>query len=718
LSATPTPLMPGEELTYTLTFSNSGTQALNDADLTLRLPTGVTVLNNGGGTLLGNNIIWSIDQLNSGTSDRRQVQVQDSINDVSHVLYAQAEIDDKVGVAGPDVRASLLTPFRNNRPLELALTVSDDPLVRGQGFFYHLTVANTNPTSGAPMENVRIWGMVPQLAAFGPGRITGASASGCDRYDGCYYGHILTLSVGTLLPGESREIQIPVWTKNDASFGHLVPIRFFGSYDADPLIEPVIVADTIAIEQFKTLDINLSANPAPIMPSGQLIYELLYGNTDFAAANGSLELTLPDQVQVLDSDGGIQTGNIIVWDNIGPLGSGRGSRRQVVVEDTRGLEGRLLQAEARLVNDASFKSWAARSALSVSARTVVPLSMTAALSKDPLAQGDDFRYELMVTNTNPISGASLENVRIQWMVPNELKAFGPGSITGASASGCDRYDGCYYGHIVTLTIGTLDPGESREVYIPVTVKDDLIPGILFETHFIGNANFPNGVNIQQLTATVGALIGEYAVTVPTHALTVTTTGTGTGTVSSNPAGINCGSDCSQSYPEGASVTLTANPDSNSTFAGWSGACSGSGTCVVTMDAAKNVTATFALENSDPATTLITHYYVSILEREPEEEGLAFWKDQIAEKQANGEDVKPVFRAMAAFFFFSEEYIGRNTTNIQFLTNLYLTFFQREPDDEGLEFWLVQLVGGMSRNQAMQGFLFSPEFTSFMEELGF
>jgi hypothetical protein len=125
-----------------------------------------------------------------------------------------------------------------------------------------------------------------------------------------------------------------------------------------------------------------------------------------------------------------------------------------------------------------------------------------------------------------------------------------------------------------------------------------------------------------------------------------------------------------------------------------------------------------ITGGDPATTLITHYYVSILEREPDEDGLAFWKNQIAEKQAQGEDVKPVFREMASFFFFSEEYLARNTTNIQFLTNLYLTFFQREPDDDGLEFWLTQLVLGSPRYDVMLGFLFAPEFTEFMEALGF
>lgn len=76
------------------------------------------------------------------------------------------------------------------------------------------------------------------------------------------------------------------------------------------------------------------------------------------------------------------------------------------------------------------------------------------------------------------------------------------------------------------------------------------------------------------------------------ALTVTKAGSGTGTVTSNPAGIDCGSTCGANYPDGTVVTLTAAPDAGSAFSGWSGACTGAGSCVVTMNAAKSVTATF------------------------------------------------------------------------------------------------------------------------------
>jgi hypothetical protein len=87
----------------------------------------------------------------------------------------------------------------------------------------------------------------------------------------------------------------------------------------------------------------------------------------------------------------------------------------------------------------------------------------------------------------------------------------------------------------------------------------------------------------------------FSVTPPpsTYVLNVTKNGLGTGIVASNPAGINCGTTCSASFASGALVTLEAMPDAGSTFTGWGGACSGAGSCTVTMSQTQNVTTTFA-----------------------------------------------------------------------------------------------------------------------------
>ena len=86
------------------------------------------------------------------------------------------------------------------------------------------------------------------------------------------------------------------------------------------------------------------------------------------------------------------------------------------------------------------------------------------------------------------------------------------------------------------------------------------------------------------------------------ALKVTTTGGGSGQVNSSPAGIDaCGTPagaCQASYDEGTVVTLTAQPAAGSEFAGWSGGCSGTGACQVTVGAGATPTARF--EKAPPA----------------------------------------------------------------------------------------------------------------------
>ncbi|HKG92307.1 MAG TPA: hypothetical protein VKA84_10465, partial [Gemmatimonadaceae bacterium] len=89
----------------------------------------------------------------------------------------------------------------------------------------------------------------------------------------------------------------------------------------------------------------------------------------------------------------------------------------------------------------------------------------------------------------------------------------------------------------------------------------------------------------------------------TLTVTVAPEGTGRGTVATSPpGGIDCGADCSEQYPHGTAVALVAVPDENSVFAGWSGACSGSGPAVVTMDADKTCTARF---DPKPRTLTVT-----------------------------------------------------------------------------------------------------------------
>jgi hypothetical protein len=82
---------------------------------------------------------------------------------------------------------------------------------------------------------------------------------------------------------------------------------------------------------------------------------------------------------------------------------------------------------------------------------------------------------------------------------------------------------------------------------------------------------------------------------PNFTVTVEKTGGGDGTITSTPAGINCGAMCVAAFSPGTTVTLTAAATAGSTFLGWTGGtCSGTAPCNVTGDA--TVTAQFAPNN--------------------------------------------------------------------------------------------------------------------------
>lgn len=78
----------------------------------------------------------------------------------------------------------------------------------------------------------------------------------------------------------------------------------------------------------------------------------------------------------------------------------------------------------------------------------------------------------------------------------------------------------------------------------------------------------------------------------TAPLAVTKVGDGAGTVTSEPAGIDCGASCAARFVEGAEVALKAEPAAGSRFVGWSGACSGAGSCSLEIGEAQAVRAEF------------------------------------------------------------------------------------------------------------------------------
>ncbi|MDM8523025.1 hypothetical protein QUF80_06585 [Desulfococcaceae bacterium HSG8] len=164
----------------------------------------------------------------------------------------------------------------------------------------------------------------------------------------------------------------------------------------------------------------------------------------------------------------------------------------------------------------------------------------------------------------------------EYLLTVEKDGAGSGTVSAIPA-GIDCGDDCsetYEEGTVTTLTATADEG----------------------SEFAGWSGACTGTEACVITAdqaqTVTAAFDEIPVVTPEYALTVEKSGAGSGTVSGDPVGIDCGDGCSETYEEGTVITLAAAADEGSEFAGWSGACTGTDTCIVTMTEAQNVSAVF------------------------------------------------------------------------------------------------------------------------------
>lgn len=115
-------------------------------------------------------------------------------------------------------------------------------------------------------------------------------------------------------------------------------------------------------------------------------------------------------------------------------------------------------------------------------------------------------------------------------------------------------------------------------------------------------------------------------------------------------------------------------------------------------------------------SLVSHYYRSILRRAPDAGGKAFWESEATRVANLGVNVNEAWFAMAMSFFSSAEYQAFNRSSIEYIRDLYTTFFNREADTAGLTFWLSELSAGLPREVAVISFMFSAEFTSFAQAI--
>lgn len=143
------------------------------------------------------------------------------------------------------------------------------------------------------------------------------------------------------------------------------------------------------------------------------------------------------------------------------------------------------------------------------------------------------------------------------------------------------------------------------------------------------------------------------------------------------------------------------------FAGGSGdgqyAYSGTGSSTVISEAV-GTAAQVAVKN------FVIRLYELVLGRTPETDGLANWYNALVTGSQTGAEA-------AQGFFFSEEFLNKNTSDTEYLETLYRTMLDRPSDSSGLAYWLDVMDTGFSRTYIYRGFAESTEFSQICANAG-
>ena len=310
--------------------------------------------------------------------------------------------------------------------------------------------------------------------------------------------------------------------------------------------------------------VDISASPDQVTTGDPVTMTLTVANGGPGSGGITATVAIPDELTVSNLPAECAESATGLDCSYGVVGAGNFVTRNYTVSAT--ASGNFTQTATVFGDDVPGNNTDSQDTLHLSS----DLALTIDDSADPVAVGADYQYDIDYENNG--TGAPNPVIDIDF----------PAAVQVTDYPTADCIEGA--GDLI-CTGPEIGPGGGGTFTIDVQAT---VGGTHAVTAAFENSEPPvlSGNNEDTETTT--------ATTSVTHLLTVSTAGAGVGSVTSTPAGIACPPDCTEIFPEGTGVVLTAQATTGSSFGSWAGACAASTTrfCGITMDTPKSTTATF------------------------------------------------------------------------------------------------------------------------------
>ncbi len=447
------PVDADEQVTYTLTFGNPGTQARSDVVLRARLPHGATPVDTSEVVFLpeSETIEWDLGTVEPGESGQRQftILVPDGIGD-GELLINDAAIFE--AAAAGSARAAGVVSVDGDAALSVALVVAPDPVRIGGLLTYRVTVANRGDS---PVNDAVVATVLPHGTLIGSISDAGMCASNCDA------GGLVRWTLGALAPGASRTVQVS-FTAFYYSYSHalhpngtVVPARAWASGGGSS----TVAEQGFVVDSAPRLALAMHPEGDPVDADEQVTYTLTFGNPGTQARSDVvLRARLPHGATPVDTSEVVflPESETIEWD-LGTVEPGESGQRQFTILVPGGVgNGELLINDAAIFEESGAGS--ARAASIVSVDDGAALSVALVVALDPVRIGGLLTYRVTVANRG---GSPVNDTIVATVLPRGT-LIGSISDAGACASNCDS------GGLVRWSLGVLAPGASRTVQVSFT----------------------------------------------------------------------------------------------------------------------------------------------------------------------------------------------------------------------------------------------------------
>lgn len=134
------------------------------------------------------------------------------------------------------------------------------------------------------------------------------------------------------------------------------------------------------------------------------------------------------------------------------------------------------------------------------------------------------------------------------------------------------------------------------------------------------------------------------------------------------------------------------------------------TCISKQNSSVKATCTVQVVDEAKIKAFVSRLYAECHGRNPDTDGLNYWVTKLVNGSLTGADV-------GREFVFSNEYIRKNTSNDQYVEMLYNVFMDRQSDAEGKAYWIGCLEQGLSREYLFRGFAQSSEYLNICSSYG-